>query len=320
MWLTASRLSSTFTITNTSKAALPAVTDPLTSFSLLNYNIDCDGAYRSINTENVLTAIVSSNADVICLQESHGDWQRVLQPQLSTLYPHQSWHEPPPNTGPGGLAILSKFPILADVILDNGSQVEGSWFPQWFGIVQHELSGSKIGICNVHLRPPLDELGYQWSLMSPVVTNSVRLSEVKFIVNFLAEQDFWDMPLLITGDFNENDSGGTLSYLTNSHGIGRGFFSPKHSENTSNISTEQKIGRLVFKDAVNEKVPSNIETHRFPVPFGDNLILRSRLDHVLYNVKYLKCESCTVIPGFEHEASDHMPVLAIFTFQKGKKE
>lgn len=309
MWLRESRVSNKTYKPNESLTdnPLPQKTKP-TDISLLSYNIDCDGAYRTTNTENVLTAIVSADADIVCLQESHGDWEKSLRPQLQTLYPHQKWHEPPPAVGPGGLAVLSKFPITSDHLLNNITEVPESWFPLWTGTIGITRR-RQFQLCIVHLRPPLNELGYQWSVMSPFITNKIRLSEVKYLAHQLVTLGTHLLPTVICGDFNENDSGDSVNYFVNERGIGGRIFG-KPRENT----IEAELVKMRFKDAVHEFVPSHVETHRFPIPFDPTKILRSRLDHVLYSVNTLACQNCRVIPGFEDKASDHMPILSIFHF------
>jgi len=161
----------------------------------------------------------------------------------------------------------------------------------------------------------LNELGYQWSVLSPLLTDKFRLAEVKYLVETFVESGTVGLPTVICGDFNENDSGGSLSYLTNNGtggGIGVGLFGKPTGDTVA-----AKLTKLKFVDAVHKYVPSGVETHRFPFPFDRNKILRSRLDHVLYTKDKLDCLCCRVIPGFEDQASDHMPILSIFSFLEG---
>jgi len=164
-----------------------------------------------------------------------------------------------------------------------------------------------VRVVNVHLRPPLYDLGYQWGVFSPLMTDSVRRNEVEFIINYLSQNKL--EPTLILGDFNENDSGGCLSYLTQKD------MSVAVSDFFGDLfGVEEKtfLSKLKLGDAVAELVPSDIETHRFPIPNTD-MILRSRLDHILYAKNFMLCEYCQVIVGFEEGASDHMPVHAAFS-------
>jgi len=138
--------------------------------SILGYNVNCD-IYSDESVVKIISAITLSNADVVCLQETHSTWQKFVDNLIGEeVYPHRIWHH---FSGPGGIAILSKHRIIEDTVLTNTDDIEGSWFPLWVGKI--ELPNSKIvQICNVHLRPPLDQLGYQWSLTSPFTTNKFR--------------------------------------------------------------------------------------------------------------------------------------------------
>lgn len=69
---------------------------------------------------------------------------------------------------------------------------------------------------------------------------------------------------------------------------------------------------LGFVDALHEKVPSSIETHRWPLWI---FTLKKRLDHILYSSANFVCLDCKVVKGYEEGASDHQPVVAKFAFK-----
>jgi endonuclease/exonuclease/phosphatase family metal-dependent hydrolase len=298
MWLISSRISTHDFISNPAPVEVPKG-----HFSVLSYNVNCDG-YNN----DVVDAVLKANADLVCMQETHGAWEDLFSefPAILEQYPHRIWFEPPPSAGPGGTAILSKYQITKSQLINNISDVNGSWFPQWIGIVN--VAETLVHLAIVHLRPPLDELGYQWSLSSPFTTNTVRVGECKYVLQTLFDQMCEtqepdgqihnNVPLLIVGDFNENDNGPSVSYLAANSGP-KGFAELSPS--------------FLFKDAVKSFLPSQIETHRFPVPNFEKKILRSRLDHILYSKRFLRCTGCVVIPGYEN-ASDHMPVFSAFEF------
>jgi len=313
MWLISSKLSAW-----TYRSNPPLDVDPLPTkedfiqtldhegevLTVLNYNVNCD-IYTEESVFKIVSAITLANTDVVCLVETHSQWEGFIKELISEeLYPHRIWHH---ASGPGGIAILSKLPIVDDVILNNTEEVEGSWFPIWAGKV--ELSHHLIQICIVHLRPPLDQLGYQWSLTSPFTTNKYRKEEIKYLSNYLVKQGEL-YPTLILGDFNENDSGGSINYLTN-NGKGNGIGLNNRTKNLP--KNEIYLRDLKFKDAVNEFISQDIETHRWKLP--GNIALRSRLDHILYSVDYFICGGCRVISGFEDEASDHLPVYGLFALK-----
>lgn len=285
MWLRHSRISSKTYISNTKKEQ-PEIIDG--EFKIVTYNVDCAG-----NNDKVVEAVAYSGADIVCLQETHRRWKKKFEQNEIVMreYPVQHWYDPPPSAGPGGIAILSKFPFVNQSLLNNTDIIEGSWFPLWSGITTINNKFLQIGI--VHLRPPLDALGYKWSISSPFTTNKIRLQESKFLLDSLHQIQVElgstkkNIPTIVLGDFNENDCGPSCSFFSSS---------------------------AKMKNAVNEKIPSSIETHRFPIPNYPDYILRSRLDHLFYS-ENLICNHCEVIPGYEG-ASDHHPILGSFTFTK----
>jgi len=317
MWITESSVGSRDHRTN--KRSLDS--DPLPhktqddEFTLLSYNVDCDVRgdqhYPSSHALNVITAITTIDADIVCLQETHYIWKRMLDNLLDqTKYPYQVWHEPSFDAWPGGIAVLSKFPIVKEEILNNVQEVEGSWFPIWVGAVQLP-NHNQVRIYVVHLRPPLYNLGYDWGLLSPSRTNANRLAEVKYLVHHLANSSS-SLPTIIVGDFNENDGGDTLDFLTNG-GTGAGIGVSSFTDFfrlSAPTKQELQLRNIHLRDALHEHVPSAVETHRWPLP--SNMVLRSRVDHAVYTTDSLTCLDCCIVPGYEEEASDHMPVFAFF--------
>lgn len=256
--------------------------------SLLTFNVNFVFARNPSNPEtnanNVVQAIRESNCSIIALQETHQGWEQVLRGYLSDLYPNQLYYH---HRGAGGQAFLSKFPFGEQRIIDTNKN-SGSWFP--VHIVHVLIPASKeninenkiIRLVNVHLRPPVNPDGSAF-LFTARNTNKFRLAEVKYVAQSCNWDEGIECPTLILGDFNENDDAPAISWLKNSFG---------------------------FVDALHEFVPSNRETHRWRILWGTWLLLK-RLDHILYSEHFI-CSSCSVIDGYEENASDHQPVKGTF--------
>ena len=97
-------------------------------------------------------------------------------------------------------------------------------------------------------------------------------------------------PNVLAGDFNENNQGYAL---------------------------EQLRTPTQMKDALEEFVPKEVETHRCPLARG-RVMLRKRLDQVTYLPSQVQCLGCGVLAGFQTGASDYQPVLARFVKDQTK--
>ena len=92
--------------------------------------------------------------------------------------------------GAGGLAVLSKHPIVDDEVLPAVS-----WFPAWRGVVQTRLG--PVQVLDVHLRPNFDDDG---SIPGGILkTPAIRAEEMQMFTAMLDDS----LPTLVAGDFNE---------------------------------------------------------------------------------------------------------------------
>ena len=288
-------------LNNNDDAIITATT--LATFNILSYNINNVSVNSSKHRLAIIHAILSSNSDIILLQETNVEWEKAINAAELQKFQYTHYHHPgPKDRAAGGLAVLSQYPLKNVKILDFSRDVDGSVFPAMIFDVdipiqdKNSLSSSSheatIHIANVHLRPPVN-LDGSAQLDTARKTEPIRVKEAKELIKQSTNQrdatNFTKQPLdIIGGDFNENDNRGGLDYL-------------------------QSLG---YKDALHH-VPRRKETHTWP--FGNMLTLRKRLDHILWNTSpltstikdiKLKCLNCGVLTGYEEGASDHQPVLA----------
>lgn len=176
---------------------------------VLTYNVN----YGLAGDAETLAAIGEAEADVVVLQETTPAWERAIREShpLSERYPHMRFHH---DRGAGGLAILARFPLQEQEIIEAPSE----WFPAWRLVVDSPLG--TVQLLAVHLRPPVSDSG---SVVSGYLsTPPVREQE---IVEYLEHLDP-SLPTIVAGDFNERDgramealrARGFRSALTELHG------------------------------------------------------------------------------------------------------
>jgi endonuclease/exonuclease/phosphatase family metal-dependent hydrolase len=164
------------------------------NISILTYNVN----YSFIN-KKVSTILDSINADVVCLQETNTKWEEIIRNGLQDKYPHVEFKH---YGTAGGLAILSKYPIIKINYLRNKS----GWFPAAKITITKEQD--TIQLLNVHLIPGLTKKGrIGWNAYFKA--EEVHIEELtQFIKNLNT-----NLPTIILGDFNENDNGKTMKWL-----------------------------------------------------------------------------------------------------------
>lgn len=95
---------------------------PTDGIKFLSYNICAFREYDYPEGEDnpTITYLENSNADIICLQESeHGKRiKKLIDKKLDRLYPYKDF----PSDKGNGIAILSKFPIISNEVIDYFSK------------------------------------------------------------------------------------------------------------------------------------------------------------------------------------------------------
>jgi len=223
------------------------------NISVVSYNVN----YSFIN-EGVVEILGNIDADVVCLQETNVSWEKILTKKLKNKYPFISFKH---YGTAGGLAVLSKLPIVKSNYIKNSV----GWFPAWMITV---LNGrDSIQLLNTHLKPGLTPKGrIGWNAYFKA--EEIHIQEIKNFMKFLNPV----LPTIILGDFNENDNGKSIKWLSK-----EGFFDA-----------------LPLYD-------KKMKTWRW-------VILKGRYDHLIFN-RNITCSEAKV---FKQGKSDHFPIYGEF--------
>lgn len=147
----------------------------------------------------VVDFLDDTDADLICLQETHSQWEAAIKRRLLARYPYSIFRG---SGGAGGIALMSKYP-LRDVLVIEPNE---GWFPAL--LVKAQTPLGEIQILNVHLRPPLSDTG-SVTVSGYYNAPDIHLKEIK---DFLVRTDP-NKPLVITGDFNEDENDKAIQWL-----------------------------------------------------------------------------------------------------------
>ncbi len=156
----------------------------------VNYGVDA-------HPDN-LAAITDGDADLVLLQETTERAEAAIRAQLSETYPYMVFSH---CCGAGGLAVLSKYPIVQRQQLPPTV----GWFPAERVVLATPMGQAQV--LNVHLRPPVSDSG-SW-VSGYFSTRSLRGEEMEA---FWREVDP-DLPTIVAGDFNESRNGRAIGFL-----------------------------------------------------------------------------------------------------------
>jgi len=163
--------------------------------SILTYNVNV----ACSSPGNVVAHLLEADADIVCLQETHAEWEAVLRQHLAENYPHSHFLDVP---GAGGLALMSKLE-LRDV-----ARVEPS--AGWFAALKAKAMSpfGPVQVLNVHLRPAVSDRGYL-SASAAYSNRRVHRRELEHLMGVVRAE----APLVVAGDFNEGERGKGVRYL-----------------------------------------------------------------------------------------------------------
>jgi endonuclease/exonuclease/phosphatase family metal-dependent hydrolase len=200
------------------------------------------------------------DADVVFLQEVTECWGPVFE-SMRNCYPHQFSSG---DTEGLGNALLSRLPLIRI----RNLPAEHGWHGAWFAVVDTPVG--PVQLLGVHLAPPLTA-DNQFSLGALLATGRIHRREIQ---DFTRDVDF-DAPLIILGDFNENERGAAAMWV--------------------------RLRGL--RSALMQFDPFS-PTWAWDEDPG----VTARLDHIFHSPD-LELTHAQVIPG---GASDHQPVVAAF--------
>lgn len=165
------------------------------SVKIITYNIN----WGFVEPQNVVNYLAKTDADVVCLQETHQYWEVALKENLKGRYPYSVFYN---EEAAGGIAVLSKYKLKNVKLLPP----EAGWFPAMCGEVETPMGW--VQFLNLHLRPPLSDRGSA-SVSALYRTPYIHRDEV---AGFSAYIDP-NRPAFITGDFNENEGDKAIGWL-----------------------------------------------------------------------------------------------------------
>lgn len=174
-------------------------------FRVTTYNVKVERAHDP----ETVAAIGGSNADVLCLQEINVDWERVIRAEYASSYPHMLFY---PKENAGGLAFLSRYPLLDRGVIQPPDGVHPGW------IAEVEMPSFTLQLVHVHLR----------SLFNGEGTPAANFFEVGDLhraqMQLFFEKVDPDLPTVVLGDFNEGIRGAAVRWLED-----RGFQNALHT-------------------------------------------------------------------------------------------
>lgn len=226
------------------------------TFSVMTYNVCVDRP----DMDTVEHIIRESKADIVFLQEVTTDWAPTLS-SLRGQYPHQRFTG---DVQQVNNALLSRFPLA------NTSRMSTrcGWHAAWFAVAKTPIGD--VQLLGVHLAPPLTR-DRRLTVSSLLQNGPIHEQE---ITQYCIDIDF-NSPLIVLGDFNENDGGAAASWLRK-----RGLQSALGNHD------------ILSPTWVWPQMP----------------LLTGRLDHIFYS-SHLHAWDARVAWG---GSSDHRPVIAAF--------
>jgi endonuclease/exonuclease/phosphatase family metal-dependent hydrolase len=163
-------------------------------FTVMSFNVHKD---RS-NDATTISAIGGANADIVCLQEVTSAWESVIRARYESVYPHMLFA---PKENAGGLAVLSKFPLI-----DRGVvPVPGNLHPGW--VLETAPFGTRVQLLVVHLRSLFNGTS-DW-VSNYFNTDRDHVREMNLFLARVRD----DIPTIVAGDFNESPKGDAVRIL-----------------------------------------------------------------------------------------------------------
>jgi endonuclease/exonuclease/phosphatase family metal-dependent hydrolase len=177
------------------------------SFSVLSYNVN----YRLTETDRprppgeVVAAIRDADADLVCLQETNPEWERLLRDGLGDRYGHWAIeHDAHPA---GGMMVLARRPIRKLAV----ARSDAGYWPAL--LVEADTPAGPVHLLNVHLLPGVHRDG-SISFGNLAILGKRHHDEIVDVFAGCRLAPRPDVPLIVAGDFNEEPTGWACRWLT----------------------------------------------------------------------------------------------------------
>lgn len=258
------------TVLLTSCANIPKQTNveckPPCAIRFATYNIYWQNASKGkCNPDSITKIIHDINPDILVLQETYCFTENKLDRTFKHLYPYRYFRHCNDKAQEDGLGILSKYPIVKSYFFPP---IYG-WFPGCIFIIK--TPKGYVQVLNVHLNPKLishNSIGFLGEALW--ITPAKRWREINYYYHYLNPR----LPVIVAGDFNENDNGAAAIYLRE-HGL---------------------------RDLLFEKIPYSVKTWHWRFgPFK----LTGRYDRIYTTASIRSCRCQVLQRGY----SDHYPVM-----------
>lgn len=169
-----------------------APTPGLAHVAITSFNVNL----KLHDDPSTVSAIGATDADIVCLQEVNSGWRDVLRTTWHQEYPYMAFE----GDGPGGLAVLSRYPFV-----DRGVHVAlDDWYPAWHIEVDSPIGA--LQVLQVHLRTPYSSRGGVSGLLD---VDDDHISEIS---QYSASCDD-ELATVVLGDFNEGVDGAAVRHL-----------------------------------------------------------------------------------------------------------
>jgi endonuclease/exonuclease/phosphatase family metal-dependent hydrolase len=167
-------------------------------FTVMTYNLN----YGSSKPVDSVKVILESKADIVFLQETNKEWEKLLRRVLKKEYPHCLFRQPGEKYKGEGQAVFSKRKVSELKWIESGL----GWFPGW--LVQADTPIGELQVLALHLKP----VSYKKARKDAQEIKDTMETHVKEIEAFYKNVKK-NTPLLVLGDLNESDSGPAMKWL-----------------------------------------------------------------------------------------------------------
>jgi len=156
-------------------------------FTVATYNV----LYRNPNLPKLVATLKEAQADLVALQETNAESEKVLRRELASAYPYMRFRG---GRGSDGFGYLSKTPLRNLEFLEPLPGGRGAW------IAEVMLGGTNVQVASIHLATPnprqMSSLAAIMAMFQKV--EATHAQEIARIHKKLSRP----MPIIVLGDFN----------------------------------------------------------------------------------------------------------------------